>query len=107
MRSIQLTNMLLAAVAALLAANLLRSGSVAAQGDAARPVHIEPGTYMLRAPDGSRQVQGRVVVDLRNGSVWGFPTLADSPYPVDMTKPQPPVSEPFYLGRFHFAGMNR
>jgi hypothetical protein len=47
--------------------------AVAAQGAEGYPFYIEPGTFMLRAPDGSQQVYGKVVVDLRNGKVWGFP----------------------------------
>ena len=66
-------------------------------------LYFEPGTTSLRAPDGSRQVEGRMVVDLRNGNVWGFPTLSASPYPIDATKTEPTVSEPFYLGKFDLA----
>ncbi len=39
-------------------------------------IHIEPGTQMLRAPDGSQQVYRRVIVDMRTGKVWGFPTFS-------------------------------
>jgi hypothetical protein len=46
-----------------------------------------------------------MVVDLRNGDVWGFPTLLGSPYPVDPTRSQPPTSTPIYLGRFDFSKM--
>ncbi len=66
-------------------------------------LYFEPGTTTLRAPDASRQVEGKVVVDLRNGNIWGFPTLSGSPYPVDATHTAPPVSEPFYLGKFDFS----
>src|SRR5215470_7694749 len=45
------------------------------------PVFIEPGVHMLRAPDNSQRVLGKVVVDLRNGNIWGFPTLQPDPYP--------------------------
>jgi hypothetical protein len=71
-----------------------------------RHLYIEPGTYMLRSPDASRQVVGKVVVDLSTGKIWGFPTLSDSPYPVDTTKSTPPVSSPLYLGRYDFAGVS-
>ena len=71
------------------------------------PLYIEPGVTMLRAPDGSRQVLGKVVVDLRNGNVWGFPTTVQQPFPVDVTKKDPPTSTPFRLGRFDFSVLDR
>jgi hypothetical protein len=52
---------------------------------------------MLRAPDGSRQVLGKVMIDLSTGKVWGFPTTVEQPYPVDVMKSQPPTSTPFLL----------
>jgi len=58
---------------------------------------------MLRTPDGSRQVLGKVVVDMKSGDVWGFPTLSSDPYPVDVTKAEPPTSKPIYLGKYDFA----
>ena len=60
------------------------------------------------APDGSRQVYGKVVVDLRNGKIWGFPTLtADSPYPVDQVNSAPPTSHPFLLGKYAFGDTDK
>jgi hypothetical protein len=79
---------------------------VAAQsGDAG--YYVEPGINMLRAPDGSQQVLGKVVVDLRNGNVWGFPTLSQDPYPAAGAKSTPPVSHPFLLAKFAFADMDK
>ncbi len=69
--------------------------------------YIEPGTTRLRAPDGSAELTGKMVVDLETGDIWGFPTLTAAPYPIDVTKSEPPVSHPMYLGRFDFAGMRR
>ena len=66
-------------------------------------LYFEPGTTSLRAPDGSRQVEGRMVVDLPNSNIWGFPTLSGSPYPIEATKTEPTISEPFYLGKFDLA----
>jgi hypothetical protein len=57
---------------------------------------------MLRAPDGSRQVLGKVIIDLGTGNVWGLPTV-EQPYPVDVMKSQPPTSAPFLLGKFDFS----
>lgn len=89
------------------AARLFRATPAFAQGGSDDSVYIEPGVRMLRAPDGSRQVLGKVVIDLRNGNVWGFPTTVDQPYPVDVTSQQPPTSKPFLLGKFDLTGMRR
>ncbi len=69
--------------------------------------YIEPGVKMLRPPNGGKQVLGKVVVDLHSGKIWGFPTTVDQPYPVNLTSQQPPTSEPFLLGRYDFAAMQR
>ena len=105
MKSLNPTHALLVAILLLLLANCVPTAPVQAQAEGIYPVHIEPGTRTIRAPDGSTQVLGRVVVDLRNGRIYGFPTLVDGPYPVDTTKPEPPVSKPIYLGQFDFAAM--
>lgn len=76
--------------------------AVRAQSGAPYPFYVEPGTQMLRAPDGSRQVYGRVVIDMRNGKVWGFPTNTGDTYPVNTIGTTPPTSHPFPLGRFAF-----
>ena len=83
---------------------LARPAPVQAQSDVSR-YYIEPGTLTVRRPDGTQQVDGKMVVDLRNGDVWGFPTTLGSPYPIDPTRSQPPVSTPIYLGRFDFSKM--
>lgn len=69
--------------------------------------YVEPGIKKLLAPDRTKQVFGKVVVNLTNGEIWGFPTSPDVPYPIDTVRPQPPTSEPMYLGKFDFAGMRR
>jgi hypothetical protein len=51
---------------------ILAPSEVRAQGSEGYPFYVEPGVAMLRAPDGSRQVFGKVVVDLRSGKVWGL-----------------------------------
>ncbi len=70
-------------------------------------IYVEPRTTTLRKPDGTSQMQGKVFIDLRNGDVWGYPTLSDMPYPVDATKTEPPVSQPMYLGKFDLSKMKR
>ena len=70
-------------------------------------LYIEPGTTMLRTPDGRGQVQGKVMIDRRTGDVWGFPTGTAAPFPVVTTSPEPPHSKPIYLGRFDFSALKR
>jgi hypothetical protein len=81
--------------------------AVAAQSSEGRAVYIEPGVAMLRAPDGSQQVVGKVVIDLRNGNIWGFPTLSQDPYPAVGANTKPPTVHPFLLGRFALADMDK
>jgi hypothetical protein len=71
------------------------------------PFYIEPGTQMLRAPDGSQQVLGRVVIDMRNGKVWGFPTSSTDVYPTNPMNSKLQVSHPFPLGRFAFEDADK
>jgi len=107
-----LVKILLAAIVVLLGVNAFRSvvmpPTVRAQGGEAYPFYIEPGVTMLRASDGSRQVYGKVVVDLRNGKVWGFPTTTqDVPYPIDVVNGGTPTSHPFLLGKYAFGDTDR
>jgi hypothetical protein len=81
-----------------------RPGAVLAQSDYSY-LYVEPRTTMIRKPDGSQQVEGKVFIDMRNGDIWGFPTFSGTPYPVDTTRSTPPVSTPMYLGRFDFSKM--
>jgi hypothetical protein len=72
------------------------------------PFYIEPGSQMLRAPDGSKQVYGKVVVDLTSGKIWGFPTNAPQSYPIaGVQNNKAPVSRPFELGKFAFEDTNK
>ncbi|HEY4977849.1 MAG TPA: hypothetical protein VII25_01670 [Candidatus Acidoferrum sp.] len=80
---------------------------VEAQSGEGHPYYVEPGTAMLRAPDGSRQVLGKVVVDLRNGNIWGFPTQTQDPYPTAGANTTPPTSHPFLLGKFALGDMEK
>ncbi len=76
--------------------------SVQAQSSEAYPFYIEPGVTTIRKPDGSAQMYGKVVIDMRNGDVWGFPTVSQTPYPLDPVQTKPPKSSPMYLGKFMF-----
>ncbi len=82
---------------------IIRPTVTSAQSGGYPYLYVEPGTTSLQSPDGNRRVQGKVVIDMRNGDVWGFPTAASVPYPVDPADKKPPVSAPMYLGRFDFS----
>jgi hypothetical protein len=105
------TSVLLSIIAISLIAIAVRPGidprPVKAQQGPENSLFIEPGTQLLRAPDGSKQVYGRVVVDLRTGMVWGFPTITQDTYPLDPTKGKAVTSHPFLLGRFAFEDMDK
>lgn len=80
---------------------------VAAQSAQAGSFYVEPGVNILRAPDGTQQVLGKVVVDLRNGNIWGFPTMSQDPYPAAGAKTSPVTSHPFLLGKFALSDMDK
>jgi hypothetical protein len=111
MKSDPVTKFLLALIATALGAIAIRPytapDSAHAQNAAAYPVYIEPGVQMLKAPDGSKQLYGRVVVDLRTGKIWGFPTMTTDPYPFNAMNSKPQTSHPFELGRFAFEDMDK
>jgi hypothetical protein len=111
MKNPVLTNVLLFVIAIALTAIAARPffspKPAQAQSSSGYPFYIEPGTNMLRAPDGSRQVYGKVVVDLRTGKVWGFPTLTPDPYPSNNLDTKPQTSHPFLLGKFAFEDTDR
>ena len=104
MRTNRLTNILLSVIAAALivlaARQHLDPPPVTAQSISTHPLYFEPGVHMLRAPDGSKQVYGRVVVDLQTGKIWGFPTVTSDTYPFNPINRNPETSHPFELGRF-------
>jgi hypothetical protein len=75
---------------------------VAAESLPAHSFYVEPGVQMLRYPDGTGQVYGKVMVDLRTGKIWGFPTGTPDPYPSNLLDSKPTTSRPFALGKFAF-----
>lgn len=101
-----------AAVIGFLALLILPSAVSTAPVEAQTPamnLYIEPGTIAIRTPDGGGTIgDGKLVIDLRTGDAWGFPTnLTGSPYPVNTTSNKPPTAKPVYLGRFDFSEMKR
>jgi hypothetical protein len=111
MKPITVTNLLLSVIALLLfaiATRPLRSPEpVQAQASHTDSLFIEPGVFMLRAPDNRRQALGKVVVDLRTGRIWGFPTYNQLPYPMSVVETRAQTSRPFELGRFAFEDITR
>jgi hypothetical protein len=111
MKKLSLTEGLLSLIAITMVAIAIRSYiqplPAHAGGGDVYPLYIEPGTQMLRAPDGSKQVYGRVMVDMRNGEVWGFPTNTTDTYPANPLDSKPAVSHPFPLGRFALEDINK
>jgi hypothetical protein len=111
MRIDSYTKLVLSAIALLLAAIAFRP--VVNPAPALAQVHapelyIEPGVEMLRAPDGTRQQLGKVVIDLHSGKIWGFPTGGHQNYPLaNNNSAPPPVSAPFLLGRFELEALDK
>jgi hypothetical protein len=81
---------------------MLQPRPAEAQGMSAYPFYIEPGVQMLHDPKTYSQVYGKVVVDLRNGKIWGFPTGTLDTYPTDAVENKVQTSHPFLLGYYAF-----
>jgi hypothetical protein len=106
-----LTNFLLFTIAIALIAIAVRPyiypAPAQAQSMSANSLYIEPGVQMLRAPNGSGQVYGKMVVDLRTGKIWGFPTGTLDAYPSNPMDNKPTTSHPFALGKFAFEDIDK
>lgn len=111
MKNFTVTNALLTVIAIALVSIAIRPyiapQTAQAQATAPYPFYFEPGTQMLKASDGSKQLYGRVVVDMRNGKIWGFPTNTPDTYPWNPVDAKPQVSHPFYLGKFAFEDTDK
>jgi hypothetical protein len=112
---VHMTNMkvVLTAIAFLLAALLVtqvtRPVAVAAQTEPAN-LYIEPGTSPIRNLNGGITGDGKVVINMTTGDVWGYPTHgAGAPYPIDALAAdgRPTVVKPVFLGEFDFAALRR
>lgn len=105
------TNVLLLVIAIALVAiaiePLVRPHPVQAQVMADYPLYFEPGVFLLRAPDGTSQIYGKVAIDMKTGRIWGFPTYGQQPYPVDVASTKPPTSRPIVLGRLALEDTDR
>ncbi len=101
------TKAILTAIAVLLTALALRPAPVSADTEAAA-FYVEPGTSPIRNLNGGVPGDGKVVINMSTGEVWGFPTLgAGAPYPIDALNMngRTPVAKPVYLGKFDFAAI--
>ena len=103
--------LMLVVIALLLGALVFRPvvlpAPVQAQVVDGRSFYVEPGYTMLRKPDGTAQVYGKMMIDMRTGDIWGFPTTVEGPYPMDCAKSEPPKSHPMYLGKFVLSEASR
>jgi len=104
------TKAVLTLIALSLAALAMRPVPVAAQMESATTFYVEPGTSPIRNLNGGIPGDGKVVINMSTGEVWGFPTHgAGAPYPVEALplSSRAPVAKPVYLGKFDFAAMRR
>ena len=102
------TKAVLTVIALLLAALVMRPAPVHAQMEPPTTYYVEPGTSPIRNLNGGVPGDGKVVINMSTGEVWGFPThAAGAPYPIDSLalNGRSPVSRPVYLGKFDFAAM--
>src|ERR1700722_508827 len=100
---------ILTVIALLLAVVAMRPAPVRADTDSAT-FFVEPGTSPIRNLNGGVPGDGKVVINMSTGEVWGFPTHgAGAPYPIDALalNDRSPVSRPVFSGRFDFAAMRR
>jgi hypothetical protein len=100
---------ILTVIAVLLMVLVMRPAAVRADNEAAT-YFVEPGTTPIRNLNGGVPGEGKVVINMSTGDVWGFPTHGTgAPYPVDTLNlnERLPVSKPVYLGKFDFAAMKR
>src|ERR1700679_1930442 len=110
MKKDALTNFLLSLIAIALIAIAIRPYFDPPSADAQSSAHsfyIEPSVQMWRAPKDTSQVYGKMVVDLRAGKIWGFPTGSLDPYPSNPMDSKPTVSRPFELGKFAFEDTDK
>ena len=113
MKADYITKLLLAIIATFLGTLVVRPvlhpDPVRAESGESYPFFVEPGYSTIRKPDGSEQVYGKVMIDMRTGDVWGLPTLVAGPYPVspNAANTKGAKSEPIYLGQFALEAAKR
>jgi hypothetical protein len=111
MRKDTLTNTLLALIAVALIVIAVRPyiapAPAQAQSAAPYPFYIEPGVQMLHRAGVTENIYGRVVIDMRSGKIWGFPTGTIDTYPSNSLDEKPVTSHPLYLGKFAFEEIEK
>jgi hypothetical protein len=111
MKNNLLTHVLLAIIAVALVVIAIRPyvqpAPAEAQSLPTHPFYIEPGAQMLRQPEGATQIYGKVIIDLRTGNVWGFPTGTLDAYPSNPIEGKPVTSHPFLLGKYAFEDIDQ
>jgi hypothetical protein len=111
MRKDVFTNVLLALIAVALIAIAIRPyiapAPAQAQSSSAYPFYLEPGVVMLHRAGVTENLYGRVVVDMRSGKIWGFPTGTIDTYPSNSLDEKPITSHPLYLGKFAFEEIEK
>jgi hypothetical protein len=103
------TKAVLTVIALLLTVLVLRPAAVHADGDSPT-LFVEPGTTPIRNLNGGIPGDGKIVINMSTGEVWGFPTHGTgAPYPIDTLNlnERLPVSRPVYLGKFDFSAIRR
>jgi hypothetical protein len=78
---------------------LLNPAAVRAEAEAAS-LYIEPGLTRIPGPNLGPDTMGKLVIDLKTGDAWGFPTIFTN-------YREPAISKPIYVGRMDFAAMKR
>ncbi|MGA3188876.1 MAG: hypothetical protein ABSF22_17360 [Bryobacteraceae bacterium] len=103
------TKAVLTVIALLLSALVMRPIAVRADTEAPA-LYIEPGTSPIRNLNGGIAADGKIVINVSTGDVWGFPThSAGSPYPIDSLAVDGKITavRPVFLGKFDFSAIRR
>jgi hypothetical protein len=104
------TKGVLTVIALLLAALVARPTPAQAQMETPPTYYVEPGTSPIRNLNGGIPGEGKIVINMSTGEVWGFPTHGGgAPYPMEALplNNRAPVVEPVFLGKFDFPAMRR
>ena len=69
---------------------------------------VEPGTTNIRDVKGGTLGDGKIMINMNTGDVWGFPMkIAGVPYPTEALTGPKPVTIPAHLGKFDLDVIRR